>query len=121
MVVVAACRWRVCGDVPFELVGEVARASALAEAGHVEGGAAAARHGCGGGSEVDGWVFQEVVVDGMRKVVVGLEVSATVFQLSRGRNREPSVLWSRDSDVTFQRGATALDRTWKRFGVCYST
>lgn len=32
------------GDVPFEFVGEVARASALTEASHVEGGAAAARH-----------------------------------------------------------------------------
>lgn len=32
------------GDVPFEFVGKVARARALAEAGHVEGGAAAARH-----------------------------------------------------------------------------
>ncbi len=31
-------------DVPFELVGEVARAGAMAEAGDVEGGAAAARH-----------------------------------------------------------------------------
>lgn len=35
-------------DVPFEFVGQVARASALAETSHVEGGAAAARHGdCG--------------------------------------------------------------------------
>lgn len=39
------CRWRLRGDVPFEFVCEVARASALAEAGHVEGCAAAARHG----------------------------------------------------------------------------
>ena len=32
-------------DVPFELVGEVAGARAVAEARHVEGGAASARHG----------------------------------------------------------------------------
>ena len=34
-------------DVPLELVGEVAGARAVAEAGHVEGGAASARHGGG--------------------------------------------------------------------------
>jgi hypothetical protein len=39
-------RWRAMDvDVPFELVGEVAGARAVAEAGHVEGGAASARHG----------------------------------------------------------------------------
>lgn len=45
---VVGSRW---DDVPFELVCEVACAGAAAEAGHVEGGAAAARHGdqwCGG-------------------------------------------------------------------------
>ena len=34
-------------DVPLELVGEVAGARAVAEAGHVEGSAASARHGGG--------------------------------------------------------------------------
>ena len=34
-------------DVPLEFVREVARASAVAEAGHVKGGAAARRHGDG--------------------------------------------------------------------------
>jgi hypothetical protein len=53
----AACRGRLCGDVPFEFVGEVARASALAETSHVEGGAAAARH-------VDGVVVGERESDG---------------------------------------------------------
>jgi hypothetical protein len=33
-------------DIPFELVGEVASACAVAEAGDVERGAAAARHVC---------------------------------------------------------------------------
>lgn len=33
-------------DVPFEFEGEIARASAVAEAGDVEGGTASARHGC---------------------------------------------------------------------------
>ena len=42
-------RERLGGDVPFEFICEVARARALAEAGHVEGGAAAARHFCSGG------------------------------------------------------------------------
>ena len=37
-------RERLCGDVPFEFICEIARARALAEAGHVEGGATAARH-----------------------------------------------------------------------------
>jgi hypothetical protein len=40
----AASLARLDGDVPFEFVGQVARASALTEASHVEGGAAAARH-----------------------------------------------------------------------------
>lgn len=40
-------RERLGGDVPFEFICEVARARALAEAGHVEGGAASARHGGG--------------------------------------------------------------------------
>ena len=49
-------RERPCGGVPFEFICEIARARALAEAGHVEGGAAAARHvdvggGGGGGGE----------------------------------------------------------------------
>lgn len=35
-------------DVPFELVGEVAGAGAVAEAGDVERGAASARHIAGG-------------------------------------------------------------------------
>lgn len=38
-----AGRWRLCGDVPFEFVGEVARASALTEASHVKS-SATARH-----------------------------------------------------------------------------
>jgi len=42
-------RERLRGDVPFEFICEIARARALAEAGHVEGGAAAARHVDGGG------------------------------------------------------------------------
>ena len=33
-------------DIPFELVGEVASACSVAEAGDVERSAAAARHGC---------------------------------------------------------------------------
>jgi len=37
-------RERARGDVPFEFICEIARARALAKAGHVEGGAAAARH-----------------------------------------------------------------------------
>lgn len=46
-------RGRLRGDVPFEFICEIARARALAEAGHVEGSAAAARHvdGDGGGGE----------------------------------------------------------------------
>jgi hypothetical protein len=40
----AASLARLDSDVPFEFVGEVARASALTEASHVEGGATAARH-----------------------------------------------------------------------------
>ena len=42
-------RERLVGDVPFEFICEIARARALAEAGHVEGGSAAARHVDGGG------------------------------------------------------------------------
>jgi hypothetical protein len=42
-------RERLRGDVPFEFICEIARARALAEAGHVEGGAAAARHVDGSG------------------------------------------------------------------------
>ena len=34
------------GNVPFEFVGEVARAGAMAEASDVEGRATTARHGC---------------------------------------------------------------------------
>jgi hypothetical protein len=41
-------RERLRGDVPFEFICEIARARALAEAGHIEGGAAAARHVVGG-------------------------------------------------------------------------
>lgn len=37
-------RGRCSGNVPFEFVGEVARAGAVAKARDVEGGAAAARH-----------------------------------------------------------------------------
>lgn len=40
----AGGRW-LFGDVPLELVGQVAGAGAVAEAGDIEGGAAAARHG----------------------------------------------------------------------------
>ena len=40
----AVGRWRLIGDVPFEFESEVARASAVAEASHVESSAAAARH-----------------------------------------------------------------------------
>lgn len=43
----AVGRWRLIGDVPFEFESEVARASAVAEASHVESGAAAARHDVG--------------------------------------------------------------------------
>jgi len=46
-----------CGDVPFEFICEIARARALAEAGHVEGGAAAARHVDGGGVGEKGGVM----------------------------------------------------------------
>lgn len=45
------------GDVPFEFICEIARARALAEAGHVEGGAAAARHVDGGGVGEKGGVM----------------------------------------------------------------
>jgi hypothetical protein len=57
-------RERLGGDVPFEFICEVARARALAEAGHVEGGAAAARHFCSGGLGERGDVA--VVGDGCR-------------------------------------------------------
>ena len=50
-------RERLRGDVPFEFVCEIARARALAEAGHVEGGAAAARHVDGGGVGEKGGVM----------------------------------------------------------------
>jgi hypothetical protein len=50
-------RERLCGDVPFEFICEIARARALAEAGHVEGGAAAARHVDGGGVGEKGGVM----------------------------------------------------------------
>ena len=52
-------RGRLRGDVPFEFICEIARARALAEAGHVEGGAAAARHGDGGGGGERGDVMAE--------------------------------------------------------------
>lgn len=45
------------GDVPFEFICEIARARALAEASHVEGGAAAARHVDGGGVGEKGGVM----------------------------------------------------------------
>ena len=38
------------GDIPFELVGKVASAGAVAEAGDVERGSSAARHGAGSDS-----------------------------------------------------------------------
>jgi hypothetical protein len=62
--------WRFRSDVPFEFICEVARARALAEAGHVESGAAAARHVGGAGVDerrvcwrwaVDGWVVVVLV------------------------------------------------------------
>ena len=41
----AVGRWRLIGDVPFEFESEVARASAVAEASHVES-STTSRHGC---------------------------------------------------------------------------
>lgn len=92
--IVAASRRRLGGDVPFELVGEVAGASALAKAGHVEGGAAAARHVGVWWSERGGWDgVGGAVVDGTRRCRVVLkqarQASAIVFERrARGRNRE---------------------------------
>lgn len=106
-------RERLCGDVPFEFICEIARARALAEAGHVEGGAAAARHVDGGGVGEKGgvmavggewsggggwwcWSRESGMADGRIKTEVEcrmagkscwLAASATAFRASLGRDR----------------------------------
>jgi hypothetical protein len=81
----AAVLARLDGDVPFEFVGQVARACALTEAGHVEGGAAAARH-CR-------WCWCEREGDGMAVVVLLVLLGAAEWQM--GRRRAGSRLESR--------------------------
>jgi hypothetical protein len=68
-------------DIPFELVGKVASACAVAEAGDVERGAAAARHAC-----------LLVTCGGYIKVIRNLqlrqvEVTVTVWLMIEGRKR----------------------------------
>jgi hypothetical protein len=54
-------------DVPFELVGKVARAGAVAKAGDVERGSASARHGvgkvwpCKEGVVIQMWWLRQIV------------------------------------------------------------
>ena len=74
------------GDVPFEFICEIARARALAEAGHVEGGAAAARHVDGGGVGEKGGVM---AVGVLRVVVeVGGWVVVVVVRVWNGRRKD---------------------------------
>jgi hypothetical protein len=120
----AACRGRLCGDVPFEFVGEVARASALAETSHVEGGAAAARH-------VDGVVVGERESDGGGGgcKVVGGDVSngklKDGFQprFGRSRGRATSIASTKsypcDSVAILPQGQTFPTKIRRR--LCFST
>jgi hypothetical protein len=91
---------RLDGDVPFEFVGQIARASALTEAGHVEGGAAAARHcrWCGCGREGDG-----MVVDG----VAGVAWSSGMAEWEDGSRKSSGKPLAQPLSVSLAEGTEA--------------
>ena len=81
----AVGRWRLIGDVPFEFECEVARASAVAEASHVESSAAAARHDVVLQGDVDAkWLWKD-------RAAVDVEV----VERERESNRIDASGWSR--------------------------
>ena len=102
----AVGRWRLIGDVPFEFESEVARASAVAEASHVESSAAAARH--------DVKLQREMLMQsggGRSRAAVEMEVVERE-QSNRRKRKEPRLVRvARDSRRHFDRVESRLQHS----------